>query len=392
MRPRCTSGQASVEYIALVALAALVFAIAGAFTLQGRAIAAAAVAQLRRGLCIVAGHDCADPVTPCSVSSRGSGSEAALDVGVVRLGGGRFALVDHRSDGKVLVTVTDHVDGSVSFDVGGRLRLNGKPIVGAEARAAALASLGHGTTYAVQDDSQADALLRLVRRPKVDPNLYTPAVRAYWRRVEAALPRIPEPLSRYRRLEGGASLSLPGVDGTAIAGVRDDAGGGRTYYLKGSLSLDATAGPRASGDASIAISVDRHGRPLDLALVASGALERSIDLPASLQEVAGHVSAGRGRSWELEGHLDLTRPGSPAVGDLIAHPRTLERLMLDAGYVQVRSYASAEREIGVEGRLKAGFGLGAGLTYRRTSQRLLAALDHTREGFWVPRYDCLAAT
>jgi len=65
MRPRCTSGQAAVEYIAIVALVAIVFAIAGSFVLNGRAIAAATVAQLRRGLCIVEGHDCADPHEPC---------------------------------------------------------------------------------------------------------------------------------------------------------------------------------------------------------------------------------------------------------------------------------------------------------------------------------------
>ena len=50
MRPRCTSGQAAVEYIAVVALVAIVFAIAGSFVLNGRAIAAATLGQLKRGL------------------------------------------------------------------------------------------------------------------------------------------------------------------------------------------------------------------------------------------------------------------------------------------------------------------------------------------------------
>src|SRR5438034_6888794 len=117
MRPRCTSGQAAVEYIAIVALVAIVFAIAGAFTLQGRVIAAATVGQLRRGLCIVEGHDCADPHEPCSVSSRGSGNDMNVDVALVRLGGGSFALIDRRSDGKVAVTVTDHLDGGISVGV-----------------------------------------------------------------------------------------------------------------------------------------------------------------------------------------------------------------------------------------------------------------------------------
>jgi hypothetical protein len=41
--------------------------------------------------------------------------------------------------------------------------------------------------------------------------------------------------------------------------------------------------------------------------------------------------------------------------------------------------------------VNAGVGLGAGFTHTNSAQRLLNALDHTREGFWVPRYDCLTA-
>src|SRR5689334_24259849 len=240
MRLRSTSGQAGVEYIAVVALVAIVFTIAGSFTLQGRAIAAATVAQMRRGLCIVQGHDCADPREPCSISSHGSGSDLNVDVAVVRLSGGRSALVDRRSDGRVAVTVTDHLDGGLSVGVGGRLKIGDRPAIGGELRAAALASLGHGTTYEVANERQAAALLRLVDRPKVDPSFYTPAVRAYWRRVEAALPRIPAPTSQYRQFEGRLSLSGAVLAADAVAGMRDDrATGRRTYYLRGSVAIDA---------------------------------------------------------------------------------------------------------------------------------------------------------
>jgi hypothetical protein len=310
----------------------------------------------------------------------------------VRLGGGSFALVDHRSDGKVAVTIADHVDGGVSFGLGGGLRIGNRPAIGAELRAAAMASLGHGTTYEVANDRQAEALLRLTSRPKVDPNFYTPAVRAYWRRVEAALPRIPVPTVRYRQLEGKLSLSGTVLGGEATLGVRDDQSTGkRTYYLEGELSLDDGRGANASGGGRVALTVDRHGRPVDLAVMGSGDLNGSADLPAALQSVAGHVSVGRGRSWELEGHLDLTQPGRPAVRELLSNPARLMKLMNDEGYLQLRSYGTSESELGLDGRLKAGIGLGAGFSHKASSQRLLTALDHTREGFWVPRYDCLAA-
>jgi hypothetical protein len=392
MHLRGTSGQAGVEYIAIVALVAIVFAIGGSFVLNGRAIAAATVAQMRRGLCIVQGHDCADPHQPCSISSHGSGNDLNVDVAVVRLSGGRSALVDRRSDGKVAVTVTDHLDGGLSVGVGGRLKIGDRPAIGGELRAAALASLGHGTTYEVANERQAAALLRLVNRPKVDPNFYTPAVRAYWRRVEAVLPRIPAPTSQYRQFEGKLSLSGAVLTADSTAGMRDDrVTGQRTYYLKGSVSLDAGDVAHGAGGAQVAVTVDDRGRPVDLALMGSGELTSSRDLPVALQPVAGHLTAGRGRTWELEGHLDLTQPGRPSVSFLLSDPKRLMRLVMDDGFVQMRSYGVSDSSVGADGRVKAGIGLGAGFTHTNSSQHLVNALDHTREGFWVPRYDCLTA-
>src|SRR5215207_11047367 len=102
MRPRSTSGQAAVEYIAVVAVVAIVFVAVGGFVLNGRAIAAATVAQIRRGLCIVEGHDCPEPHPACAVSSRSSADDWHVDIAFVRLGAGRSAIVERMSDGRVL--------------------------------------------------------------------------------------------------------------------------------------------------------------------------------------------------------------------------------------------------------------------------------------------------
>jgi len=53
--------------------------------------------------------------------------------------------------------------------------------------------------------------------------------------------------------------------------------------------------------------------------------------------------------------------------------------------VQFRAYDTSEDGVGLEGK---GEIFGAGLDYRTTSRHLVTALDHTREGFWVPRLDC----
>jgi hypothetical protein len=389
MRPSSSSGQSSVEYIAVVALVAIVFAIAGSFTLQGRAIAAATIAQMRRGLCIVEGHDCKDPVEPCSVSSHGSGTDVSGTIAFVRLGAGKFALIDRLSNGAVSVTVTHHLDGGIAFEAGGRVKIGGHSAISAEVRASVLASGGNGTTYQVANETQAEALVLKLQKPNVDPNLYTPAIRDMWRRVDLAMPKIPAPSSQFHKFEGKVSLSGKVVGGDAVLGMRaDEMTGKKTYYLSAGVSLDPAGVAHASGTGKIALTVDRKGHPTDLSLVGSGDLNGSMDLPAAVQSIAGHVKAGKGRTWELEGHLDLTQPGRPSVWSLVKDPVQLIHLMENDGYVQFRAYNTTDDGMGIEG--KGGI-FGAGLDYKDTGQHLITALDHTREGFWVPRYDCLAA-
>jgi hypothetical protein len=61
------------------------------------------------------------------------------------------------------------------------------------------------------------------------------------------------------------------------------------------------------------------------------------------------------------------------------------------GSAQVRTYRSTQNDVELSGHLKAGIGFGAGLSHTTSTQRLVNAMEHTREGFWVPRYDCLDA-
>lgn len=417
MRPRSVRGQAAVEYLAVVALVAGVLAFAG-LTLGGRTIAAATIAQIHRGLCIVEGHDCAVAHPACSVGSRRTADDLHVDVAVVRLGGGTSAVVERRSDGRVLVTVGEHLDAGGSWGVGADMTVGDDLVLGGELRASLMARRGGGTTYEVAGERQAAALLRLLRRPKVDPNFYTPAVSAYWRRVEAALPRIPAPVARYAEVGGRASLAASlglgpagvraAVGGELFAGERRDLrSGGRTLYLKASASLDgavdvkgAGASAGASARAQVALTVDRAGRPLDLAVLGAGALQASPDLPLLLQPVAGHLPAGRGRSWELEAHLDLTQPGRAAAvrelvaalwgGDASRVPGVLRQVLAE-GAVQVRAYGSTRHSLALEGHLQAGPGIGGGIVHTTDSVRLLAALERGGDGFWVPRYDCLKA-
>ena len=386
MRHRSTSGQAAVEYIAVVALVALVFVVAGGFVLNGRAIAAAAAAQIRRGLCIVEGHDCPEAHPPCAVSSRGSSDDWEVDIAFVRLGGGRSALVEHLSDGRILVTLADHMDLGATGGFGGDLKLVNKLAMGGEVRAAALASLGNGATYQVRDDRTADELIRTMRENRTDPD--------FWKHLAALRSRVSAPVSHYRELDLSASANLKVLSGAIGGGGREDlVTGTRTFYLKGSASLGIERSAASGGgslDGKLAITLDRHNRPVDLMLLGAGKLEASSDLPGLLSPIAGHLRAGARRDWQVEGHLDLTQPGrmDTVLGSL-AHPGRLVRMVLDEGTVEANAYGTAEDELALGGHVKVGLSVGGEISHTTSSRRLLSAMEHTREGFWIPRYDCL---
>jgi hypothetical protein len=384
MRPRSTSGQAAVEYIAVVALVAIVFVFVGGFVLNGRAIAAATVAQIRRGLCIVEGNDCADPHEPCSVSSRGSADELHVDVAFVRLGDGRSAIVEHMSDGRVLVTLAEHTDLGATGGFGADLKLGDKIAIGGEVRAAALASLGHGTTYRVPDDRSADELIRTLRGDWNDPH--------FWQALKA----LPPPVARYRELSVTGSANLGPLTGEVAGGGREDlVTGRRTFYLKGSASLDLESGHVSGGgsaDAKVAVTLDRHGRPVDLMLLGTGELHASSDLPELLAPIAGHLPSGAGRNWEVEAHLDLTQPGrADAVLGSLKHPSQLVRMVLDEGTVQANTYGVRNDGLELGGHVKVGVAVGGDVSHTTSSRHLISAMEHTPDGFWVPRYDCLEA-
>jgi hypothetical protein len=386
MRPRSTSGQAAVEYIAVVAIVAIVFAIAGGFLLNGRAIAAATLGQLKRGLCIVEGHDCPEERPPCPVSTRSGESEQHLDIAFVHVGHGKSAIVERNSDGEVFVTVAEHADLGLTIGLGGGLKLRDKLAMGGEARAEALATLGSGTTYKVASEARADALLSAIRRGD-----------------DSA---VPKPVSKYYdgSLGGDVSASLGGIlnvnEGTAIGGRWDRTTGTKTIYLKAggsldaSLSTDALPGVSGGGSAEVrlALTLDRHNHPIDLMAIGSGALSASADLPSMLQPVAGHLPTGDGRNWEMEAHLDLSQPGvGREVLANLARPSRLAHMVLNEGSIQVRGYATKSAVDEISGQVKAGLVIGAGRSETQSSRRLIAAMEHTPEGFWVPRYDCLAA-
>jgi hypothetical protein len=104
---RSTAGQATIEYVAAIALIAAIFVLVGP-AVGAPPIGKQVVHTIRRGICIVAGDVCSSAqakaagLGPCPLSSDTTGHEFSVS-----------ALV-YESGGRVALTVTPQSDGTVS--------------------------------------------------------------------------------------------------------------------------------------------------------------------------------------------------------------------------------------------------------------------------------------
>ncbi|HEX5620682.1 MAG TPA: hypothetical protein VFX51_19840 [Solirubrobacteraceae bacterium] len=116
-------GQASAEYVAVLALAALAFVTAGAVAGLGE-VPAAVASTVRTGICIVAGDICRDSdaraagLQPCTVGDRSQGGGTTFSVGLLRVGGADGLLIARRSDGSVVVTKSEQERAGVGAGIG----------------------------------------------------------------------------------------------------------------------------------------------------------------------------------------------------------------------------------------------------------------------------------
>jgi hypothetical protein len=425
---RSSRGQGTVEYLGLVALLALVGGAAATVAAAGgRDIARAVPREVVRALCLVRGGDCDRDRQACPVRSQALRAGGTVRVAFVRLGRHHGLVEELRSDRTVALTLLEERAGGAEAGTGARaaLRLGGSALaIGGGVRAAALVRAGRGSTWIVPRGPRAGALRsRLEAHFRVAPaRELVPGFLA--RRV---LPELPPPAETFGdagvEVSAGASASrgkgslAADLSAEELAGTRiDHVGGGRTFYirrrnlLEGSGSVaGATAAGKGEHGTEYALSVDRGGRPIDLAVIETGSLAGSIDLPIRLQPVARLLDLrNRGRrAWVTETHLDLTdaenlavagrvlralRDPALRVGDAVAVSAALDRRLAEHGVVDARTYAlEGERYGGELDASVGGIGAGADVEAGSESARLVAAVTRGIDGQWRRREDCLAA-
>ncbi|HYF27664.1 MAG TPA: hypothetical protein VD931_18120 [Baekduia sp.] len=425
------AGQASLEYVGLVAVLAGVLAAATLAGAGSGALAGTVAHEVHRALCVVTAGDCDRDRAPCVVRSRALRDHWGARILWVRLGAGWAGVVETLSDGRVVVSRVREdelgLDGGTGAQAGLALGRAGRLALGGEVRAAVLAHRRDGLSWTVRSAAQARALLHRLAADRWASASGSGILRAIVDR-QADLPA-PDEVHGERDWgvtlggsgsagEAAGSLSLSAQDAWGTRRLRD---GRRVLYLRRTAALDAAlglgelvdGGASAARDATVGVEVDAAGRPRDLVVVETGVLEGSRDLPAEVSEASGLLSSGSGsargaRGWVVERHLDLTVPANLAAaraaiaaarggarvgfGDPTTPGAALRARLAGAAVVHARTFAvDATSHGGEVGGAVAGVGLGLEGGHDVTTTRLLAAATRGLDGRWVRRDDCLPA-
>lgn len=395
-------GQASVEWLAVVALVAVVFGL-GAALAQAGYVGRRVTREMARAICLVGSGDCRRDQEPCVVGSLANRQGMTVHLLFYRLGEDKLGVVEERSDGTFAVSLEDGISGGLegagglkaAFQVG-KLGLS----IGGEVTAAVLAHLGRGRTWIA--GSRAEAQRILEQEGAGRPPDATSGSGRWDSSVDAS--------AAGEALGESVEVARAGITFVREAGWRvDRRSGHRTAYVQASATGSATAGGRVlglsgDGEETYAVEYDETGRPVDLRVIAVGSFAGSRDLPAVVQEVAGLLApdAGGGeRGYEVTGHLDLTDAGNLAAARGLlnaiaerrataAPERALRRRINEHGTVQARALAIRTDETGMSFAFAAGPGsFSAEAQIQQRSQQLLRATSHGLDGQWVTRTDCV---
>lgn len=417
-------GQAALEYVAVLAVVAVLFGLAGSVA-AAPAIVNGVGRAFQRALCGLAHSGCATvDRRPCTVRTSTAGGAVTAKLAFVRIGAQAGLLRAERSDGSVSLTLLEHLDGGLTAGVGagGRLRLGGVEVgEGATAELAAVARLGGGRTWALPDARSAHALQRhLVEALAGGAASHVPVVGAALGFAQKVIGvgsgrHLPRPSARVLDARAGieAAADLPGGHGISAA-----------LALGGGLTIDAVTGARSvlvrvesdagaklaaglvglagGGSASLALTYDRRGRPVELAASAGGHGAGSIAV-RGIGAPALNGAAADGSSFTTSAVLDLRdAPARAAVsrllralrpdraGDLSSAAGALAALLHSSGRVDVQRYGTREAGLGAAAQAGLGAEVGVDAQITRASTRLLDAWTRPAGGVWERRIDCLA--
>jgi len=420
-------GQATSEYVALVALVAVALTLAAGLTSGG--VAGHVLAGLQRGLCRVAGTACpraqqpdAD-LAPCPVERTTSAESLEGAFEIVKLGGGGTLTAVRRSDGRVVVTLADAttIGGEVGLGLGFALGLGAQR--GTKATAGIETGISSGRSWTLPNAAAARAFVDRYASKATIGGKAVDVVRSGCSVLCDAIgwhphAELPPPDETYLgRSATGTLTASAGPASThaadaSVLGVRLRRDGGSTWFTQ----LDAAAGAElALGAASlggsslrqsvVAFTLDARSRPAELAIHTVVRVGGAAAARVERGSTTASLGAGGARVTELDATLDLhdtrNRAAAAAFAAALRDPLATATLRRRAaavgeriartGVIDRRTYALSSSALSLGGRLALGAQLGGGFERTREGMRLLSAETRLPGLPFLPRDDCRVA-
>lgn len=426
-------GQSTLEYVAIMAVLAVLVTGAGAAAMAPTYVNATVVG-FQRALCIVTGRECrALDEQACAVRSNSESSAFTASIGFVRLEDGRLLLQERLSDGRIRITVTDKsgIGGEVGIGAEAGIDFKGLNLdASATANASLLGLYGRGKVYVVRDAGEAQRLVRQIddgNARDADVTFHEGGLRGdasaeagataklgvkvggkgkdqekepvgddEGRGAEEAKEVKTEPIAEVSA-EVKASLAR------AIGHRKDHRTGETTWYLQADHAVAASAGAsviaagKAGAEASayangvLSVTTDRSGR-----VVALGALS-TYGAKAGYEVSHGPSGSVGGRRHELEVTADPDDPTIlAALRNFGDHPgpsavKALTQALYDRGRIDKRAYEVASDADSASGSIALGAKIGGAYEQSSEQARLAEASTRPPGGVWEQRFDCLKA-
>jgi hypothetical protein len=380
---RSTAGQASIEYIAAVALIAAIFVLA-APAVGAPPLGKQVVHGIRRGICLVAGDVCSNAdakaagLAPCPLSSDTKGHEFLFSALIYEVGG------------KETVTVTPQSDGTFSVV---RVQAKSKGVtggIGPELHAGPI-SFDIGPNGSIRERVQEAS------------GWIFPDRASALRFVASSLVKSPQPawVSGEKTLEaqGGVGLQAGAknfADRLGLLSVSASAGGvmGSRVSLDGSLTFYLRA-EWAWADASVpvlpSVGPGSHARTIELTVDRDG--PRELAFRDATPEHGGNVVV------DTVERLNLRDPfNRAAAGPLLDAREPLQHLadVVRKLHDRIPEHGTIERSVsavhdssgGISGSLRGGAKLAGSYKHIKIHKQLVSATARV-EGAERERFDCV---
>lgn len=421
---RSASGQATSEYVALVALVATVLALAAGLTSGG--VGGHVLAGLQRGLCQVVDVRCPSPerprdeLDPCPVerTTRSESLDGALEV--VALGRSGTLTAERMSDGRVTVTLADGGHAGVQVGVGLKLKLGRGH--GAEATAGLGATIESGRSWTLPNAAAARAFLDRYGAKATIGGKAVDLVRSRcsllcdvigWR-PHAELPPPDEEWDgdgAAAELEASLGAATLRAAGEGLLGLRRGRDGERTWFMRVGAGVGAElvrgVGVGIDGERQAVVSYTRDARGQPLQLVVHTARQGGVGGALGVTRRGGRIGADEdgGVLTELDATLDLHDASNRAVADafvsalrdplarsaLVARAAALRTRIAVAGIIDRRTYTVSSSAFELGAKVALGAKLGATFEHTREGARLLSAETRLPGLPFLPRDDCRSA-